>query len=219
MLELTNSHFPIGRQKWKLIDENGVCDHSIGNHIQLTLSQCYPGQFTCGSGLCIPLEDRCNIKLNCADQSDEYECAGIENGNEYAREKTPISMKAEQTVIYINASILSFPRISTKDNKFYADFYLNLRWYDLRINMLNLDQNYFKNTLSKEELDALWVPNLAFTNSLGQLYSKRPMEGFLIRESDPLNEDISLAIEGTNNNYNDHLHVSTFNITNPYTLF
>ena len=195
MLKLTNIDFPIGRHIWKLPKEEAVCYHRVENNVQLTLSQCYPGKFTCGSGLCTPLEERCDIKLNCEDQSDEYECTGIETGNDYASGKTPISVKAEPTLIYINVSVLSFPSISTKDAKFTVDFYLNLRWYDLRINMHNLDQDSFKNSLSMEELDALWIPKLAFINSLGQIHSIQPLKGLLIRESNPLNEDISLATE------------------------
>ena len=198
MIELTNSDIPIGRQVWKFAHEKTVCNHGIEDGIVLSFSQCYPGKFTCQSGQCVPLEERCDIKLNCNDQSDEYDCAGVENGNEYKREKTPISVNAEPTTIYINVSILAFPSISTKETKFSANFYLNLRWYDFRINLLNLDQSAFKNTLSTEELDALWIPKLSFTNSLGQLYSIRPLKGLLIRESKPLNEQMSLATEGNN---------------------
>ena len=64
-----------------------ICKHKTGNSIQLTFSQCYPGKFTCDSGQCVPLEERCNIEMNCEDQKDEYNCAGIKIGNEYASEK------------------------------------------------------------------------------------------------------------------------------------
>ena len=196
MLELPSDRIPIGRQKWRTLQEKNVCNHRIGDEIQLTLSQCYPGKFTCGSGICIPLEERCNIKLNCEDQSDEKDCAGIDIGAEYLKDKIPISVKTEPTIIYVNVSILAFPSISTKDAKFSVDFDLNLRWYDLRINMQNLDENSFKNSLTKEELDALWMPKLSFKNSLSQLYSIRPHKGLIIKESNPLKEDIFLPNEG-----------------------
>ena len=196
MLELTNSDIPIGRQKWNLVEGKTFCKHEIGNSIDLTFSQCYPGKFTCDSGQCVPLEDRCNIELNCEDDTDEYNCAGIKTGNGYAREKTPVSRNAEPSVIYMNVSLLAFPSISTKDLKFSVDFYLNLRWYDLRLDMWDLNDDFYKNGLSKEELDALWIPRLAFVNSLGKLYSIKPLDGTLVKESDPLIEDTSLATEG-----------------------
>ena len=196
MLELTNDDFPMGRHKWKLAEGDSFCEHEIGNSIQLTLSQCYPGKFTCDSGQCIPLEERCNIELNCEDETDESNCDGIKIGNEYAKEKVPVSVTAEPTIIYINVSILALPIISTKDVKFSADFYLNLRWHDLRLDVWDLSHDFYKNSLSKEELDGLWMPKLDFVNSLGQMYPIGPSDGILIRESEPFNEDISLATEG-----------------------
>ena len=193
MLELSNDYFPMGRQKWNLAQGKTFCKYEIGNLIDLTISQCYPGKFTCDSGQCIQLEERCNIELNCEDKTDEYNCAKIKTGNGYAREQVPVSVSSEPTIIYINVSLLALPSISTKHVKFSADFYLNLRWHDLRLNMWDLNHNFYKNSLSKEALDGLWMPKLAFVNSLTQLYSIQSLQGILIRESEPLNEDASLA--------------------------
>ena len=195
-LELIDGKIPIGSQKWKLLKEKAACNQHIDNSIQLTLSQCNSDEFTCHSGDCISLEDKCNINLNCIDFSDEYNCVNLKIGNQYAKELLPVSLNAEPCIVYINASILSFPSISTKDVKFTADFYLNLRWQDLRLTMWDLDHNYIKNRLSKEELDSLWMPKLAFVNSLHQLESIRPSRGVLIREINPVNGGISLANEG-----------------------
>ena len=196
MLELTSTDFPLGRQKWNLIQGKTICNNEIDNSIMLTFSQCYPGKFTCDSGQCIPLQQRCNIELNCEDQSDENNCSGLKLGNDYATEKMPVSVTAKPTMIYINVSLLTFPSISTKDVKFSADFYLNIRWHDLRVDMWNLNNDFSKNHISKEELYTLWKPEIAFVNSLSQLFSSQPLKGILIKESDPKNEDISLANEG-----------------------
>ena len=197
MLELTNSDFPLGRQKWNLIQGDTICNNEIGSSIQLTFSTCYPGKFTCDSGQCVPLEERCNIELNCEDQTDENNCVGLKIGSNYAKEKIPVSVTADPTIIYINVSLQAFPSISTKDNKFSTDFYLKIRWYDLRLDMWDLDHDFSKNSLSKEELDAIWKPELDFVNSLlSESYSTQPLKGVLIKENDPLNEDISLGTEG-----------------------
>ena len=195
-LELTNSDFPIGRQNWDLIQGDTICDNKIGSSIQLIFSPCYPGKFTCASGQCVPLEDRCNIELNCEDQTDEKNCFGLKLGSNYAKEKIPVSLTSEPITIFINVSLIAFPIISTKDTKFSTDFYLNIRWYDLRLDMWDLNYDFSKNSLSKEELDSLWKPKLSFVNSLlSESYSIQP-EGILIKENDPLNEDISLGTEG-----------------------
>ena len=196
MLELANDGLPIGRQKWNPIKGKTICEHQNGNSILLTFSQCYPGKFSCDSGQCIPLEKRCNIKFNCKDKSDENNCAGIKTGNEYSREKMPVSLSAEPTIIYINVSLLAFPSISTKFLKFSVDFHLNLQWHDLRLYLWDLNNDFSKNSLSKEELDALWKPELVFVNTLSQLNSIQPLQGTLVKESEPIREDSSLATEG-----------------------
>ena len=196
MLELANSDFPMGRKIWNLNKGKSFCNNKIGDSVELTFSQCYPNKFTCDSGQCIPLEERCNIELNCEDETDENNCAGVRIGSGYSKGKIPVSLTAEPSIIFINVSLLAFPFINTKDVKFSADFNLNLRWYDLRLNLWDLDHDFYKNSLSKEELDDLWIPKLAFVNSLGQLYSTKPSDGTLIKESDPLKEDNSLATEG-----------------------
>ena len=93
--------------RWRTLQEKSVCNHKAGDDIQLTLSQCYPGKFTCDSGQCIPLQQRCNIELNCEDQSDENNCSGLKLGNDYATEKMPVSVTAKPTMIYINISLLT----------------------------------------------------------------------------------------------------------------
>ena len=197
MLELTNSDIPMGRQKWDLKQGNTICNNEIGSSIQLTFSPCYPGKFTCDSGQCIPLEERCNIELNCEDKTDEDNCVGLKTGSKYAKGKIPVSVTAEPTIIYFNVSLLAFPSISTKDTKFSIDFYLNIRWHDLRLDMWDLDHDFAKNSLSKEEIDTLWMPELGFVNSLlSESYIIQPLKGTLIKENGPLMEDISLATEG-----------------------
>ena len=187
----------MGRQKWSLGQGKPICNYKIENSIQLSFSQCYPGKFTCDTGKCILLDERCNIELNCDDQTDENNCVGVKPGNQYVKEKIPVALNAEPTIIYINISLLALPIISTKDVKFAADFYLNVRWHDLRLDMWDLDHDFAKNSLSKEEIDTLWMPELGFVNSLlSESYIIQPLKGTLIKENGPLMEDISLATEG-----------------------
>ena len=101
ILELSNDYLPMGRQKWNLAQGKTFCKYEIGNFIDLTISQCYPGKFTCDSGQCIQLEERCNIELNCEDKTDEYNCDKITTGNGYAKEQVPVSVTSEPTIIYI----------------------------------------------------------------------------------------------------------------------
>ncbi len=93
----------------------------------------------------------------------------------------------EAVVVYLNVSILALPYIDTAQLKFTADFYLNLRWYDLRVNLQvqkilfiswvssdifshllqDLNEITILNSLSIEDVDSIWKPQLTFVNALG----------------------------------------------------
>ena len=42
--------------------------------LDLSLSSCSVTQFSCASGICIPLNKRCDFKNDCPDKSDEAKC-------------------------------------------------------------------------------------------------------------------------------------------------
>ena len=54
-----------------------------------------------------------------------------------------------------------------------ADFYLNLKWYDLRIDFRDLNTVTSLNTLSRTDQEAIWTPKLGFTNALGPYQVRR----------------------------------------------
>ena len=188
---------PIGSQEWKAMQINALCNREEGYLRKLTLTQCYPHKFTCSSGHCIPLEDRCDIGFDCKDHTDEKDCHLIQTGKHYTKEILPVSESLDPCVIYMNVSILAFPVISTKDVKFTADFYLNLKWHDLRINLWDLNHKFTFNRLSKNDEETIWIPKLSFINSLGPVSAIGSSTSFVIRENDPLEEEISLTTEGT----------------------
>ena len=68
------SLYPFGRNYW----ENGVNDTSCigmeGQSLLINLSPCDESSFTCDNGFCIPMEKRCDQKLDCEDVSDEKQC-------------------------------------------------------------------------------------------------------------------------------------------------
>ena len=98
----------------------------------------------------------------------------------------------------MNISVLAFPNIDPLNLKFTVDFFLNLRWYDLRIQFKDLNNVTALNSLSENDVDNLWTPNLAFTNALGPLRTLFDAEasGVLVREDEiPLPEDPTLSTE------------------------
>ena len=187
---------PIGSHYWESKNDGAFCNEKSGHKAKLTFSQCYLNKFTCKSGHCIPLDYRCNFELNCKDHTDEKSCQKIQITEDYVKEMLPVSEIHEPCVVYINVSINSYPEISTKNVKFTADFYLNLRWRDLRLTFWNLEHDFVKNQISHKNFEKMWQPKLVFKNALGQKSPIGSASGILIREGSPLDEDISLATEG-----------------------
>ena len=195
VLELNNINFPIGSHDWTSKENYALCNQFKGYSKRLTFSQCFPDKFTCTSGHCIDLKNRCNTKYDCKDKSDEEDCVFLKAEKGYAKEVLPVHGTQDPSLVFINVSIIAFPSISTKDVKFTVDFYLNLRWYDPRFKFLNL---HSKNRISEKDLEEIWMPKLAFRNSLGPLTTVGSTSGFIIRESDPLEGDHTHAPEGKN---------------------
>ena len=93
---------------------------------------------------------------------------------------------------------LAFPKIDTINLQFTADFYLNLRWNDLRVDFRDLNNRTLLNALDYVDREKLWVPRLGFLNALGpyQTVTDESTTGVLIRQGNPIGEDITLSTEG-----------------------
>ena len=128
----------------------------------------------------------------------------------YVKEILPVPETREPCMVYINVSINTYPVISTKNVRFTADFYLNLRWRDLRLTFWNLEHDFVKNGISQKNLGKMWQPKLVFKNSLGQQNPIGSTSGTLIRDGSPLDEDISLATEGKN------FYIASFDFVSQY---
>ena len=203
-----SSLIPIGSYSWKTGSKNSWCSKPEGFTTDLTFSQCFPNKYTCDSGYCIPLHQRCNTELNCEDKSDENNCKYMIFGQDYSNRQLPIDESGEPCIVYINASVLAFPKIDTLNLKFTADFYLNLRWYDLRLDFQDLNNVTSLNALSYEDNLSLWVPKLAFLNALGPFTTlvDKANIGFLVREGPRLKEKRSLSEEGKKSNVYEYLN-------------
>ena len=70
--------------------------------------------------------------------------------------------------VYINVTIFALPSIDTVNLKFTSDLYLNLRWYDPRLQFMNLNNATTLNSLSSEDKKYIWTPRLVFVNALGR---------------------------------------------------
>ena len=85
----SETNYPIGRYNWEASSPGGLCDVGQGQMIPLALSNCYPNKFTCDSGRCIDLSERCDTFITCGDSSDEKDCSYLRFTDGYAKEISP----------------------------------------------------------------------------------------------------------------------------------
>ena len=86
---LSENNYPIGRFKWEVASPESLCSVAKGETKQLALSNCYPSKFTCDSGRCIDLSERCDTFITCADGSDEVDCFYLRFTEGYIKEISP----------------------------------------------------------------------------------------------------------------------------------
>lgn len=85
----------------------------------------------------------------------------------YAEQLSPSSKGTDPLPIYLNVSILALPSIKTVDLQFTADYFINMRWYDHRLQFKDLNDKSILNGVNTLDLLKIWSPSLKFLNALG----------------------------------------------------
>nr|XP_045625856.1 uncharacterized protein LOC123775072 [Procambarus clarkii] len=162
--------YPLGTKTWVMGGK--VCDLQVGEEVNLTLSVCGGGEFTCSDGTCINLTQRCDLRINCPDQSDEASCSAVSLPDTYRNTIPPPPTKEGQPLdIYFFIDIISFLSIATEDLTFTTTMSLHLRWQDVRLTYHNLHDEHTLNLLSKDAVEKIWTPTVSFSNAHGNVFT------------------------------------------------
>ncbi|KAK7022743.1 hypothetical protein SK128_021286 [Halocaridina rubra] len=163
-MEDTNPNFPMGRRWWKL--EKSVCGQKAGDRKKLLLTPCGQDQFTCDDGACIEHKNRCDLKYDCLDNSDEQACTLVAMPTGYQRHLPPRSSSGEDeslpVIIFVNIESIT---VRTMDMTMEVSYEITLTWEDNRLQYLNLKWNSTLNVLPIETMKSLWTPKVRFVNS------------------------------------------------------
>ena len=149
-----------------------MCGFNKGEEVSLALSTCGDGQYTCADGSCISLNQRCDLRVDCPDESDEAVCSLVALPNGYRTNiPPPSSIPGSPLPIFFSLNIVAFPAIKTQDLTFETMLMLRLKWKDLRVNYLNLKEDKTLNLLNPEAVDSIWTPRVFFANAFGNLFT------------------------------------------------
>ena len=143
--------------------------------VQLKLSRCKEGEFTCDDGQCIEMERRCDQvtgkEPNCRDRSDEKGCELIhfEDAESYNKIIPPVESAADGSVIPTNVSItinlIKIVEIEETDHSIHLQFQISLQWRENRVQYKNLKKETSLNTLTEKDIRRIWLPLIVYDNT------------------------------------------------------
>ena len=157
--DITNVEFsehPIGRQSWNINDPQcGVYNKTQA----LTLSRCkFPEEFSCDSGHCISIYQRCNENRDCNDGSDETSCPLLSIPLTYNKAAAPEPRARNNTLnLYVETVIESIDGIDTGNMIVSLTTKTRITWYDGRIRVFNPTIGK-ANIVPRELVDQMWTP-------------------------------------------------------------
>ncbi|XP_066940763.1 LOW QUALITY PROTEIN: uncharacterized protein [Macrobrachium rosenbergii] len=174
---------PIGRQTWKLL--RPMCGVNAGQVRRLLLTPCGTGNFSCDDASCIPLFQRCDLKFDCKDKSDESGCQLVKfppvyrpdlppaiNSNLKANESAPLPVS-----LYV---IIESADVDTPSMHMHVNLNVSMTWQESRLNFLNLNEDYTLNRVPYETMKGIWVPVIDFTNTKGNHITQADTEATMV---------------------------------------
>ena len=159
------SLYPFGRNYWENINDTSCI--GTDDTLLLNLTPCNMSSFTCDNGFCIPMEKRCDQKLDCEDVSDEKQCQIISiDPTKYLKGKPPPPIGDDSRVnINVEVHLLKILEVGEVAALFRTQFELFLKWKDSRINFWNLKFDKKLNALVPREKALIWTPVMVMDNT------------------------------------------------------
>ncbi|XP_071516802.1 LOW QUALITY PROTEIN: uncharacterized protein [Panulirus ornatus] len=175
-LDVSAPHgMPMGRRDWHL--ETTVCNQVEGTR-KLVLTPCSSESYSCDDATCIPLENRCDLKYDCLDRSDEVNCELISKPEDYKNDLPPrLSSKKEDlrlpVILHISIETIT---VYTTQMTMQMSYEIEMIWFDNRLTFRNLKTNDSLNKVPFTSMMELWSPTVGFINTEGNQHTMVDLE-------------------------------------------
>ena len=167
----TKVSYVLGKHSWTV--DNSVYDCHQGRTYStwLKLAGCSDGEFTCSSGDCIQMEERCNQNPDCIDKSDEENCQTVVLEKSYNKKVPPVTSIREEVKklvpVPVIISIVLLKVVDMEEVKHSIDFQFEiiLEWKENRAVYHNLKTDTSLNALSYDDISSIWLPYVIYDNT------------------------------------------------------
>ena len=158
-----SSSTPLGRKNWSVL--NTACGMDKLQDKSFSISVCIVGEeFSCDSGECVSIFQRCDSNLDCSDGSDESNCDTIRIPDSYEKSAPPELKRdlMEANPIFTQIDILNIDFIDTVAMSAGMTVEIQMTWRDHKLvfeNILDGKENLhsFK-VIAKREFEKIWLP-------------------------------------------------------------
>ena len=164
--------FVLGRHSWIFTDESVKCKEQSPHTRGLKMTRCSEGEFTCGNGDCIVMEERCDQVADCTDESDEVDCSVLVTKKNYNKKVPPFTIARTNgrsiVPVQLNVSIdlLKIVDMEETNHKIDFQFKITLEWRENeRVLYYNLKEHTSLNALSDSDIKKLWLPLVIYDNT------------------------------------------------------
>ncbi|KAF2367948.1 Low-density lipoprotein (LDL) receptor class A repeat [Trinorchestia longiramus] len=196
-----NNAYPFGVRSWTVEEDYKICEKPKGDTMWLSFCACYEDEFCCDDGSCIALRDRCNLRTDCADASDEAQCQKILRTSDYFAALPPPGVNGEPLKVNITINIRSFSEIDIRNMMIKVDLEVTTSWLDSRLTFKNLRSLQDINHVNFNEV---WSPQFDLLNAdFPHVYRTVPRVT-VKKNAEPLPDDLSRYVhdeifDGQNN--------------------
>lgn len=152
------THYPTGLNTWTIT--NDVCGRT---EVTLRMTSCKDQQFSCNDGTCIHLHQRCDMEVNCPDDSDEVNCSFVVLPEGYNDMTPPPRADPSSPInVSLHIHIFSIRAFDLTGFNYVCELEVRIAWNDMRVQFHHLNDAEFLNAIHLGDTNKPWMPEVEF---------------------------------------------------------